>query len=42
MNLYEFENAFEELLDKALNELAPETFDKLLDSISMIVCDYEK
>lgn len=38
---YEFECAFEELLDNALNTLSPEAFKGLLDSISMIVSDYE-
>ena len=40
--LYEFECAFEELMDTALNVLSPEQFEKLKDSISMILVDYEQ
>lgn len=41
MTLYEFENAFEELMDRALNDLTPKRFEKFLDDISMMVADYE-
>lgn len=40
--LYDFETAFEELMDTALNVLSPEQFEKLKDSVSMILEDYEK
>ena len=39
--LYEFESAFEELMDSAQNELSPEQFEKFRDSVSMILSDYE-
>ena len=39
--LYDFESAFEELMDTALNALTPEQFEKLKDSISMMLADYE-
>ena len=39
--LYEFETAFEELMDDALNKLSPEQFEKFKDSVSMILEDYE-
>lgn len=39
--LYEFETAFEELMDDALNKLSPEQFEKFKDSVSMILLDYE-
>lgn len=41
MTRYEYGYEFQELLDKALNELSPEVFDALLDDIGMILCDYE-
>ena len=41
MTRYEYGYEFQELLDKALNELSQEVFDALLDDISMIICDYE-
>ena len=41
MTKYEYECAVDELLDKALNELIPSEFSRLLDSISMIISDYE-
>lgn len=41
MTLYEFDTAFEELMDKAKNELSPNAFEKFLDDISMILPDYE-
>lgn len=41
MTLYEFDTEFEELMDKALNELSPKQFEKFLDDISMIISDYE-
>ena len=39
--LYEYETDFEELMDSALNDLSPSEFNKFLDSISMILADYE-
>lgn len=41
MTLYEFDNAFEELMDRALNDLSQKQFAKFLDDISMMVADYE-
>ena len=41
MTLYEADTAFEELMDKALIELSPKAFAKLLDDIAMILADYE-
>ena len=38
---YDYECEVEELLDSALNELSPKAFAGLLDSISMILSDYE-
>lgn len=40
--LYDFETAFDELMDTALNTLSPEQFEKLKDSVYMILEDYEK
>ena len=40
--LYEFENAFSELMDEALNVLSPAQFEKLKDSVEMILEDYEE
>lgn len=37
----EYEREFEELMDSALNELSPTAFNGLLDSISMMLSDYE-
>ncbi len=39
---YDFEEAVEELLDEALNTLSPDSFRGLLDSISMILVNYEE
>jgi len=41
-NKYYFERAIEELLDEALNTLSPDSFKELLDSINMILGDYEE
>ena len=41
MTLYEFDTEFEELIDKAVNELSPKQFAKFLDDISMILSDYD-
>lgn len=41
-NKYYFERAIEELLDEALNTLSPDSFKQFLDSISMILEDYEE
>jgi hypothetical protein len=40
-SLYEYESDFEEFMDSALNDLSPSEFNKFLDSISMILADYE-
>jgi len=40
--LYEFETAFQELMDTALNILSPSQFEQLKDSVSMILNDYEE
>ena len=40
--LYEFETAFQELMDDALNKLPPEQFEKLKDSVSIILSDYKE
>jgi len=40
--LYDFETAFEELMDAALNTLSNEQFEKFKDSVSMILEDYEQ
>ena len=39
--LYEFDNAFEELMDQAMNDLSSKQFAKFLDDISMMLADYE-
>lgn len=39
--LYDFETAFEEMMDSALKALSPEQFEKFKDSISVILEDYE-
>ena len=41
MTLYEFENSFEELMDRDANDLSSRQFAKFLDNISMILADYE-
>ena len=41
MNLYDFDEQFTELMDKAVNELSPELFEKFLDDITIILADYE-
>ena len=41
MTLYDFDNQFTELMDKAVNELSPKIFAKFLDDISTILVDYE-
>ena len=38
--LLDFENAFTELMDEALNVLSPAQFEKLKDSVQMILGDY--
>lgn len=40
--LYEFETAFQELMDTALNALSPSQFEQFKDSVSMILSDYEE
>ena len=42
MTLYEADTAFEELMDKALNELSPKAFAKFLDDITMMLAGYEE
>ncbi len=39
--LYDFDSAFENLMDDALNNLSPESFQKFKDDITMILTDYE-
>jgi len=39
--LYDFDTEFEELMDRALEELSPKAFNKFLDDISMMLADYE-
>lgn len=41
MTSYEYAEKISELLDDALNKLSPEAFERLLDSVSMILSDYE-
>lgn len=41
MTLYEFDNQFTEMMDKAVNELSPKLFAKFLDDITLILADYE-
>lgn len=41
MTSYEATVAFEELIDKALNELSPSAFERFLDDISMIVESFD-
>lgn len=40
--LYDFDEAFSELMDDALNNLSPESFLKFIDDIGMILSDYEE
>lgn len=40
--LYDFDSAFENLMDDALNNLSPESFRKFIDDITMILADYEE
>ena len=40
--VYDFDNQFTELMDKAVNELSPKLFAKFLDDISMILVDYKE
>lgn len=39
--LWEYETAFQDLMDDALNNLSPANFEKFKDSVSMILGDYE-
>lgn len=39
--LYDFDRAFENLMDDALNNLSPESFRMFKDNITMILADYE-
>ena len=39
--LFDFDAEFEQLMDRALNELSPKAFNKFLDDISMMLADYE-
>lgn len=39
--LYDFDTEFEQLMDRALNELSPKAFNTFLDDISMMLADYE-
>ena len=40
--IYDFDSAFEDLMDDALNNLSPESFRKFIDDITMILADYEE
>lgn len=40
MTLYEFDSAFENLMDKAVNDLSPKQFKRFIDDISMMLSDY--
>lgn len=42
MTLYDFEQEFTELMDKALNDLSPQQFKIFLDDLSIIISDYEE
>lgn len=42
LTVYGYESMIQELLDEALNELTPDGFAKLLDSIDMMLADYEE
>jgi len=42
LTVYGYESMIQELLDEALNELTPDGFAKLLDSINMMLADYEE
>lgn len=37
MSRYDFESQIDELLDEALNELSPKEYEKLLDSLSIMI-----
>lgn len=41
MNIYDFDTEFEELMDRALNELPPSLFDMFLDHVDQIVAEYQ-
>ena len=41
MNVYDADLAFEELMDRAVNELSPKQFAQFVDDIYMILPDYE-
>lgn len=41
MTVYGFVDMIQELLDQALNELEPDAFEKLLDSVAVMLQDYE-
>lgn len=41
MTVYEAETAFEELLDKAKDEMSAEDFEEFLDHISIVLADYQ-
>lgn len=40
--LYDFENAFQDMMDKASKVLSPEHFEQLKDTISMILANEEE
>ena len=42
MTLYDFEQEFTELMNKALNDLSPQQFKIFLDDLSIIISDYEE
>jgi hypothetical protein len=41
MTRYDFDIKFEQLMDRAKEELSPKAFNKFLDDISMMLADYE-
>ena len=41
MNLYDYVDEIDELLDKALNELSPDDYEALLDKISILLAERE-
>lgn len=41
MSLYDYAMEINDLLDKALNELSPEDYERLLDSVSQMLAERE-
>lgn len=42
MTCYEYVSQIEDILDDALSKLSPDGFARVLDSIQMILADYEE